>query len=107
MEKLSAEDREYFKTSGNDKLCTLETFIEETKAKRDEYKKKQWKCTSYADNILLQLDKLAKVGDVLVKHSPSIVAMPWTGFRFLLQASDHMHSNKHPGSGLTVYCRFL
>lgn len=41
----------------------------------------------YVARILTVLDKFAIVGDTMVQHDPSIVALAWGGFRFLLQVS--------------------
>lgn len=37
------------------------------------------------DNLLMQLNKYAAIGDIALQHNPDVVALVWAGFRGLLQ----------------------
>lgn len=37
------------------------------------------------DNLLIQLNKYAAIGDIALQHNPDVVALVWAGFRGLLQ----------------------
>lgn len=41
----------------------------------------------YFESLIEQLNKYALIGDISIQHNPDIVALAWSGFRFLLQVS--------------------
>lgn len=43
----------------------------------------------FVEQLLGQLNKYAKIGDIAIQHHPDIVALAWSGFRFLLQVLHH------------------
>ena len=57
-------------------------------------KGKQWKVKIRGEEVVLRdvgvkilhwVDKFKQIGDVIVQYDPAHAALPWAGFRFLLQ----------------------
>jgi hypothetical protein len=72
----------------------LDDVIEQTRAKRNTCVKKQWKfelngkkiiLRDIADKIIVWIDKFKIIGDLASQFDPIHAALPWAGFRFLLQ----------------------
>lgn len=77
-----------------DKLDILNKVVELTKEKKDICVQKQWKFTyngkviilrDVADKLLAWLNKFKQIGDIVIQYDPVHAAVPWAGFRFLLQ----------------------
>lgn len=97
LAKLSLEDQlamNISSLSGLNKLDTLNQVLVATKEKRDICLEKQWKFTwkgetiilrDVADKLLVWVDKFKAIGNVIASYDPTHAALPWAGFRFLLQ----------------------
>jgi hypothetical protein len=71
--------------------------------KADECEKKQWKIKFWGkevgvrhvfEKILGWVQTFAAIGDTIVQYDPVHAALPWAGFRFLLQVSTS-HRSPH------------
>lgn len=89
--KISPEDKIGidFTTGG-----LLHNLIQATQEKKQEIEAKRWvyrnchgETVSYADKFLTLLNKYAGIVDIAIQHDPHVVALVWSGFRFLLQVS--------------------
>lgn len=94
---LSPGDQQALNLSSLDKLGALDQVLEATKKKMEICRQKQWKYTwkgeaivlrDVADKLLAWVDKFKAIGDVVVSFDPTHAALPWAGFRFLLQVSS-------------------
>lgn len=72
----------------------LHNLISATKEKKQEIEAKKWvyrnshgETVSYADRFLTLLNKYVGIVDIAIQHDPHVVALVWSGFRFLLQVS--------------------
>lgn len=91
LEKIAVEDKLGVDLSAGSLLRNL---IDSTKERKLEIEKKQWvyknkdgEMVAYADKFLTLLNKYAQIGDIAIQHDPHVVALVWSGFRFLLQVS--------------------
>ena len=75
-----------------------------------EKKGKEWKIRSRGDDIVLGhvgmkilywLDRFKEIGDIIVQFHRVHSALPWAGFRFLLQVSCPVPGTGHPPKTLT------
>lgn len=74
----------------------LHNLIDTTKTKKLEIEKKKWvyknkdgEEVAYADRFLTLLNKYVGIVDIAIQHDPHVVALVWSGFRFLLQVSEY------------------
>lgn len=98
IKQLKPDDRKAFDPDDTDKNNTLIGVIEVTNVVRDQCDDKKWKYTKsdgeevvlrdIVDGLLKRLNKYAVIGDIAIQHNPSVVALAWAGFRFLLQVSN-------------------
>ncbi|KAI5838324.1 hypothetical protein DFP73DRAFT_269522 [Morchella snyderi] len=91
INKLDGETRKYIAEPEND-IDLVKALIEEITQKKKECNAKRWFYTNskgenvfYVEALVGQLNKYAQIGDVALQHHPDIVALAWSGFRFLLQ----------------------
>ncbi|KAI5839141.1 hypothetical protein DFP73DRAFT_222388 [Morchella snyderi] len=91
VDRLAEEDRESIPKPG-DGINLVKGFIGEVERKQEECNKKRWFYTNnrgnnvfLLDGLVTQLNKYATIGDLAIQHHPDIVALAWSGFRFLLQ----------------------
>lgn len=94
LAKLSPEDQQIINLSDFDKLGALDKVLEETQKNRDICRQRQWKYSwkgetvvlrDIADNMVTWIDNFKSIGDVVGSFDPAHAALPWAGFRFLLQ----------------------
>lgn len=95
LQGLPVEDRQALNFGQLDnKLDILNQVIDALTIKRDNCIQKQWKFThngktiilrDVADKLLTWVDKFKEIGDIIVQYDPVHAALPWAGFRFLLQ----------------------
>jgi hypothetical protein len=73
-----------------------ENVVGMVKAKMEECKDRQWKVEINGKEVVVRevfgkildwVQKFAAVGDAAVQYDPVNAALPWAGFRFLLQVS--------------------
>jgi hypothetical protein len=93
--EMSEEDRGNLDVNRPDKLVVLsdllslaETSKQECIRKRWHYTKKSGEKVSFVDlfsKIVKWVDLFKQVGDTAVQYDPVHAALPWAGFRFLLQ----------------------
>lgn len=92
---LSEEDRKALNFGSlDDKLDIINNVVEAVAIKRKLCIDKQWKFTykgekiilrDVADKLLAWVEKFKLFGDIIVQYDPVHAALPWAGFRFLLQ----------------------
>lgn len=77
----------------------LQDLIHATRQKKTEIDAKRWvyrnssgEEVSYADSLLTQLNKYVGIADIAMQHNAQVVAVVWSGFRFLLQVRGHFPS---------------
>lgn len=94
LEKIAVEDKLGVDLNAGSLLRNL---IDSTKERKLEIEKKQWvyknkdgETVVYADRFLTLLNKYAGIVDIAIQHDPHVVALVWSGFRFLLQVSWYM-----------------
>ncbi|RPB06513.1 hypothetical protein P167DRAFT_116312 [Morchella conica CCBAS932] len=70
----------------------VENIINDLKERKEQCDDKRWfiikddRKVFIVDNLLVQLNKYAAIGDIALQHNPDVVALVWAGFRGLLQA---------------------
>lgn len=91
-EALRAEpkNQEPFSTQVNDLLSSTEQLQKkcEDKTYRFEFGKKTIVMRNTVGNVINWLNKFKAVGDIIVQFDPIHAALPWAGFRLLLQVCD-------------------
>ena len=93
--KLTDEDRQLFDVSGLDKQKILQDILTEVQRQSDLCLSKRWKIKGVNGKDVLVRDlcaktlrwvsRFAQVGDIGANYDPGSAALPWAGFRFLLQ----------------------
>lgn len=91
LDKIAEEDKVGVGLNAGNLLRNL---IDSTQEKKMEIEQKQWvyknkegETVAYADRFLTLLNKYVCVVDIAIQHDPHVVALVWSGFRFLLQVS--------------------
>ena len=97
VNRLSADDKEQFDFSQDDKLNALETLqqaiAEQTqnrsKAQLVVFHRKGRKITlrQLFDKVVQCIDKFKQVGDIVVQYDPGHAALPWAAVRLVLQVA--------------------
>lgn len=89
LDSIPAEDKVGvdFQTGGllHNLIHTTEEKKQEIEANRWVYRDSNGDTVSYADRFLTLLNKYAGMVDIAIQHDPHVVALVWSGFRFLLQ----------------------
>jgi hypothetical protein len=93
--KLKDEDRRNIDFSHPDKLNALADLHALTEKSKQECIKKRWKYTRKSgetvivrdlfNKMIKWIDIFKQVGDNAVQYDPVHAALPWAGFRFVLQ----------------------
>lgn len=72
----------------------VKSLIETIQEQKEACDEKRWSYVNtagqkvfYLETLIEQLNKYALIGDIAIQHNPDIVALAWSGFRFLLQVS--------------------
>jgi hypothetical protein len=92
--KLLVEDKEALQDLKSNKLECLEQLLKRTEESREYCRKQSLKFTfrgkvviarDLTDKLLTWVEKFKEIGDTMVQYDPVHAALPWAGFRFLLQ----------------------
>lgn len=94
FDSLKVEDREQLQLDQCDIHDCLEKMREATEKHKQACEEKGWTYSKDGDRIVLRdiadkmvnwIDRFKAVGDITVSFDPIHAALPWAGFRFLLE----------------------
>ena len=94
LSELSEEDRSTISSGKESKVDSIQRLLEAAKGKKQQYEARKWVfqfngksivLSDIAAKIVVWVNKFKEVGDVAVNFDPVHAALPWAGFRFLLQ----------------------
>lgn len=94
LDRIPQEDKIGLDLNPGDLLRNLIDATQETKreieSKQWVYQNKDGETVSYAERFLTLLNKYVGIVDIAIQHDPHVVALVWSGFRFLLQVCPSM-----------------